>query len=355
MNTKPSSQSYPKLCLIVPCYNEEDALPAFFESVLHRMEAATSGAWQILCVDDGSSDRTSEVITREHLLDPRVVGIRLSRNFGHQAAVSTGLAFAKGEYIGVTDCDLQDPIEVLIQLYEASRQEQLDVCYGVRGRRDAPLFLRFAYSAFYRLIARFASYHWPEDAGDFCVMSARCHAVLVSLPEHSRMIRGLRAWVGFKQAGIRYDRPARLHGKSKYSLGRLCALALQGLVASSSIPLRLATIMGLGMSAFSGLFGLIVVINRLIPRFTILGYWVGANPGVTTLLVFLAFVVGALFLCLGIIGEYLIVMFQEVKARPTAVVEAILGNVQKNSTAVHVNDIGTVVREIGKYEAVSGS
>jgi dolichol-phosphate mannosyltransferase len=322
---------------------------------LHRIDAATGGAWQILCVDDGSIDGTSGVISREHLSDPRVVGIRLSRNFGHQAAVATGLAFAKGEYIGVIDCDLQDPIEVLMRLYETARQEQLDVCYGVRGRRDAPFFLRFAYSAFYWLIKRFASYHWPEDAGDFCVMSARCHAVLISLPEHSRMIRGLRAWVGFKQAGIRYDRPARLHGESKYSLGRLCALAMQGLVASSSIPLRLATMMGLGMAAFSALFGLIVVINRLVPRFTVLGYWVGANPGVTTLLVFLSFVVGILFLCLGIIGEYLIVMFQELKARPTAVVEAIIGEVQKNRAADHINDLGSIGREVGSYEAVSGS
>ena len=326
-----------RLCLVVPCYNEEDALPALFQDVIPALQSATGGKWQLLCVDDGSKDRTFELIAKQHVIDERVAGIRLSRNFGHQPAIATGLAFARGDYIGIIDADLQDPVAVLVQLYQKATRENLDVCYGVRGRRDAPLFLRIAYSLFYRIIDRLADHEWPRDTGDFCVISRRCHRVLLSLPEHSRMIRGLRAWVGFRQDGLRYDRPARSHGHTKYSIRRLCALAIQGLIAFSSVPLRVATLIGLVMAGFSVLFGLFVLINRLLPRVTVLGYWVGANPGVTTILIFGSFITSMMFLCMGVMGEYLIVMFQELKQRPTAVVGDILGVLQKNELAANVN------------------
>ena len=311
-------------------------LPAFLQTVVPELDRATGGAWRIICIDDGSKDNTFSIIAQEHFSDARISGVRLSRNFGHQAAVSVGLAYAEGEYIGVIDCDLQDPIEVLIQLYRKALEEELDVCYGVRGRRDAPVFLRFAYSLYYRIIERLAEHRWPKDAGDFCVMSARCHKVLLALPEHSRMMRGLRSWIGFKQSGLSYDRPARLHGTSKYNLRKLCALALQGLVAFSNVPLRLASITGLLMGCFSMLFGVLVLVNRLFPTFTLLGYWVGANPGIATLSCFLAFVFSILFICVGIIGEYLIVLLQEAKGRPTAVVESVLGSAQMNDAVRHV-------------------
>ncbi len=312
-------------------------LPAFFRAVIPELEAATGGSWQIVCVDDGSRDETFATIAREHMADPRIIGVRLSRNFGHQAAVSAGLAFAAGDYVGVIDCDLQDPVEVLVQLYNKARHENLDVCYGIRARRDAPLYLRLGYSLYYRIIERLAEHHWPKDAGDFCVMSRRCHQILIALPEHSRMMRGLRSWVGLKQAGLSYDRPKRLHGVSKYNIPRLIALATQGLIAFSNIPLRLASLIGLTMGAFSMLFGLLVVINRFFPKFTIVGYWVGANPGVTTVLCFLALVFSILFVSVGIIGEYLSVLLQEVKRRPTAVVECVLGGADRNALAGHVS------------------
>lgn len=329
-------------CLVVPCYNEDEMLPAFFAAVVPRLSAAMGSSWRIVCVDDGSRDETFSIIAREHLADHRITGIRLSRNFGHQAAVSVGLAFAAGDYVGVIDCDLQDPVDVLVQLYEKAREEHLDVCYGIRASRDAPLFLRMCYSAFYSFAEHMADHHWPRDAGDFCVMSARCHQVLVSLPEHSRMIRGLRSWVGFKQAGFPYDRPARLHGSSKYNLRRLWALAAQGIVAFSNIPLRMASIIGLCMGVFSVIFGILVVINRFFPRFTVLGYWVGQNAGVTSVLCFLALVFSILFTSIGIIGEYLGVLLQEVKQRPTAVVESVLGDVRKNALAAHITHLGEI-------------
>jgi dolichol-phosphate mannosyltransferase len=318
------------LCLIVPCYNEEEMLPTFFEVVVPELDKATNGSWRIVCVDDGSRDNTFAIIAQRHAAEPRITGVRLSRNFGHQAAVSVGLAYASGDYIGVIDCDLQDPIHVLIQLYQKALDEKLDVCYGIRGRRDASFLLKFAYFLFYRVIERMAEHSWPKDAGDFCIMSARCNRVLLSLPEQSRMMRGLRSWVGFKQAGLAYDRPARLHGTTKYNFSRLLALAMQGLIAFSSIPLRLASLVGIAMAVFSVVFALLVLVNRLMPRFTVFSYWVGANPGTTTILIAGSFISSILFLSLGIIGEYLVVMLQEIKRRPTAIVQSIIGDICRN-------------------------
>jgi polyisoprenyl-phosphate glycosyltransferase len=323
----------PRLCIVVPCYNEEEMLDAFFEAVMPALEEATDGEWAILCVDDGSRDATGSVISQWHRRDSRISGVRLSRNFGHQAALSVGLAYARGEYIGIMDCDLQDPPEVLADLYRACLRDELQVCYGVRGRRDAPWFLRAGYSMFYRMVQRAADHDWPRDAGDFCVLSARCQLALLALPEQSRMLRGLRSWVGFRQAGIAYDRPARLRGKSKYNPTKLTALALQGLISFSSVPLRLASLMGLAMGAFSILFGVLALLNRLFPRFTLLGYWVGANPGTATMLVFLSFTLSVLFTCLGIIGEYLVLLLQEIKRRPAAIVASVIGNARPYDSA----------------------
>jgi polyisoprenyl-phosphate glycosyltransferase len=324
------------LCVIVPCYNEQDMLPTFLTTVVPALEDATGGRWAIVCVNDGSSDATHEVLAGWHLRDHRVSSVHLSRNFGHQAAVSVGLVYARGEHIGIMDSDLQDPVEVLVELYRTCLREGLEVCFGIRGRREAPWPLRVAYSAFYRIIHRVADHSWPKDAGDFCVMSARCQSVLLTLPEQSRMLRGLRSWVGFKQRGISYQRPARSRGTSKYNMARLMSLALQGLIAFSSIPLRLASVMGALMGLSSILFGILVLINRLVPRFTMLHYWVGANPGVATVLVFLSFTLSILFFCIGIIGEYLVVLLQETKKRPAAIVATVIGDVSLHPSSFSV-------------------
>ena len=318
------------LCVVVPCFNEEEVMPKFFETVPPILDATTEGAWKLLFVDDGSTDRTANAIEEAHLRDPRITCLQLSRNFGHQAALAAGLAFAEGEYIGIIDCDLQDPVDVLVQLYQRAQVAGLDVCYGIRSRRDGPFHLKLAYTLYYKIIERLAEHHWPRDAGDFCVMSARCHRVLLSLPEYSRMLRGLRSWVGFRQEGLPYHRPARLYGQTKYSLRKLIRLAMQGLIAFSSIPLRLSTTIGGLLGVGSLVFGFLVLLNRLLPKFTVLGYWVGANPGVATIVCFLSVVVSVGFLCLGVLGEYMIVLLQEIKRRPTAVVAATLGDLRKN-------------------------
>jgi polyisoprenyl-phosphate glycosyltransferase len=209
----------------------------------------------------------------------------------------------------------------------------LDVCYGIRERREAPLYLRAAYSLFYLIINRAADHAWPRNVGDFCVMSTRCQKALLSLPEKSRMLRGLRSWVGFRQSGIRYDRPARSRGTSKYNIPRLMGLALQGLISFSHIPLRLASFLGLGMGVFSILFGVLILVNRLWPQFTLFGFWVGTNAGVATILVFVAFTLSVLFVCLGIVGEYLIVLLQEIKGRPAAIVASGIGDLRPHEVA----------------------
>jgi glycosyltransferase involved in cell wall biosynthesis len=326
---------------MVPCFNEEEMLPVFFAKVIPELDQATGGRWTILCVDDGSHDATFRIISQWRQRDPRVSGVRLSRNFGHQAALSVGLAYARGEYIGIMDCDLQDPVEVLVELYRACVADNLDVCLGIRQKRDAPFFLRAAYSAFYSLIQRAADHDWPRDAGDFSVISERCQRVLLALPEQSRMLRGLRSWIGFRQSGIRYNRPARLHGTTKYNLRKLTALAMQGLISFSTVPLRLASIIGIGMGFFSVLFGTLILINRLFPRFSLLGYWVGANAGTATVLVFLAFALSVLFVCLGILGEYLIVLLQEIKKRPAAIVASVIGDVRPHESAYGIVEATT--------------
>jgi dolichol-phosphate mannosyltransferase len=308
-------------------------LPAFFDALVPALERLTDGQWTILCVDDGSRDATFATIAEWHHRDKRISGVGLSRNFGHQAALSVGLAYAHGQYIGIMDCDLQDPVHVFVELYRKCVQEDLDVCFGVRGQREAPLFLRIAYSVFYRLITKVADHEWPRDAGDFCVMSARVHRSLLALPEQYRMLRGLRAWVGFQQAGISYARPARLRGISKYNIPRLVSLALQGLISFSHVPLRLASFLGLGMAAFSILFGAVILLNRLLPHVTLFGYWVGANAGIATVLVFVSITVSVLFMCLGIVGEYLIVLLQEIKRRPSAIIASVAGELRANESA----------------------
>ena len=322
-----------RLCVIVPCYNEEEMLPVFFDAVIPALELATYGQWSILCVDDGSQDATFATIANWNQRDHRISGVRLSRNFGHQAALSVGMAYACGEYVAIMDCDLQDPPAILAELYRTCLRDELDVCYGIRERREAPLHLRAAYWLFYLIVNRAADHAWPRNVGDFCVMSARCQRAILSLPEKSRMLRGLRSWVGFRQSGVRYDRPARSRGVSKYNVARLMGLALQGLISFSHIPLRFASLMGLAMGTFSILFGALIAANRLWPQFTLFGFWIGANAGAATILVFIAFTLSVLFVCLGIVGEYLIVLLQEIKGRPAAIVASGVGNLRPHEAA----------------------
>ncbi|MFZ4763715.1 MAG: glycosyltransferase family 2 protein [Roseimicrobium sp.] len=311
----------PKLCVVVPCYNEEESIPVLVEKLVPVLDEETHGAWCILFVDDGSRDATARIIWELHAKDPRYQGVRLSRNFGHQPAVWTGLSHARGECIGVIDCDLQDPPDVLMQLYRKVALEGYDVCSGVRGKREeAPWWLCIAYKVFYRTMKWAAEHDYTLDSGDFCVINARAHRVLKRLGEAAPVHRGLRSWVGFRQGTVTYLRPPRLHGQSKYNLARLFVLAVSNMVNFSTAPLRLATGAGLCMALMTLLAAVLFSVNRFVPSFKPLDYDINANAGTTTIVLYISFIASALFFCLGIIGEYLAVIVKEVKRRPVAII-----------------------------------
>lgn len=317
----PMDGPLPKFCVIVPCYNEEESIPVLVDQLTPALEAGTGGGWTIVFVDDGSTDATARMIWELHAKDPRYVGVRLSRNFGHQPAVATGIRHAAAEVTGIIDCDLQDPVDVLLAMYHKVAAEGFDVCSGVRGKREeAPLWLRFAYRSFYRIMGAISEHHWTLDSGDFSVFSRRVHLAILRLPEATPVLRGLRSWVGFRQTTLVYQRPPRRHGHSKYNLWRLTGLAINNIVNFSSAPLRIATMGGLSMGlltlAAAGLFTL----NRFVPSFRPFGYDINVHAGTATVVLYLSFIASGLFFCLGIIGEYLGVIIKEVKARPVAIV-----------------------------------
>lgn len=333
--------SKPQLSIVIPCFNEEECLPHTLAELTPALDAAVDGSWELVLVDDGSRDGTIQIIAEAHRADSRIRGVSLSRNFGHQAAIATGLAFASGRHVGIIDADLQDPVSVLVELYQNVAGGKCDISVGRRNKRDAPLLLRIGYRVFYKAINRLSVPPWPRDAGDFCVFNQRVHEVLLGLPERARTLRGLRSWVGFRQSFVAYDRPARTHGSSKYNLWRLGGLALDSFVAFSNVPLRLASIVGISMSFGTIAIAALFLLNRLFPQATLLGYWVGANPGVTTVVLYLSFIASILFFCLGIIGEYVLLLLREVQGRPTAIVDTLVGLAPGPRT--QANHLGTTL------------
>ncbi len=336
-----------QLSLVIPCFNEQDALPHLLEALIPVLEREVGPCWELILVDDGSSDRTLELIAQANVKDPRIKGVSLSRNFGHQPAVACGLAFASGEAVGLMDSDLQDSPDVLAQLFHKVRDEGFDVAYAVREKRDASFVKNFFYRNFYRLMRGVSEHEWSEDSGDFSVFHRRVHRTILGLPESVRVLRGLRSWVGFKQCAVPVARPARAHGTTKYSFTRLFSLGLSSITGFSYVPLRIASIIGIGMAFVSLLLGGLFILNRLFPKFTLLNYYIGASPGITTMIVLLLGVASMLFLCLGVIGEYLIVMLKELKRRPTAIARSIIGNLQPTASDT-ILSVPEITATIGK-------
>jgi polyisoprenyl-phosphate glycosyltransferase len=311
--------------LVVPILNEEAVLPLLFHELTSHLDGWVHGSWEVILIDDGSSDRSRELMLAQNQHDERFKSLILSRNFGHQPAIATGLAWAAGHFVGVIDADLQDPLEVLRKLYEACASEKANIAFGVRTTRDAPFLLQMGYRAFYRFMNRFSDHPWPLDAGDFCVLDRKALKILQSMPESTRILRGLRSWIGLRQVAVSYARPRRRAGTSKYNLGRLARLASDSVVGFSALPLQLGVWCGLSMSALCLLLMFLFLLNRLFPRFTLLGYYLGANPGIATIVILLSLVSAINFLCLGIIGQYVAVVLKEVKRRPQAIVESVVG------------------------------
>jgi dolichol-phosphate mannosyltransferase len=324
--------------VIIPVYNEEEILPKLFPALTAAFDFWVNGFWEVIFVDDGSTDRTAVLIAQHNASDPRFKSVRLSRNFGHQAAVSSGLVFAAGRYIGVIDADLQDPIDILRAMYEACRTEACNVAYGVRRKREVPFLLDLSYKTFYRFMNRFSDYPWPVDAGDFCVIDRRALLLLLRLPESARILRGLRSWIGLRQMAFSYERPKRAAGRSKYNLVRLIRLAVDSIVGFSLAPLQFAVVAGLCTSFFCVLITGLFLLNRLLPEFTLFGYSVGASPGIATVVILVSFLSAINFFCLAIMGQYLAMVLREAKRRPQAIVQELIGEVRRQQAAYPVHD-----------------
>jgi dolichol-phosphate mannosyltransferase len=248
-----------KISIIVPCFNEEAVLPELFGRL--AQVASTWGMdYEILCVDDGSRDRTWELLKAQDQKDARWKCLSFARNFGHQTAVSAGLFYAKGDVVVVIDADLEDPPEDISRLLEKWR-EGYDVVYAIRQKRKEGLFKRACYWAFYRIMARLVAFEIPLDSGDFCLINRRVVDTINAMPERNRFVRGLRAWSGFRQTGVAYERAARFAGSPKYNFSKLVKLATDGIFSFSTVPLRVATYLGLAVSACA-FFGVVFTLAQ---------------------------------------------------------------------------------------------
>ncbi len=317
------------LSVVVPCFNEQEVLKLTHRRLIEALGDNGKFDLEILYVNDGSRDGTEEILFDLADVDSRVKVISFSRNFGHQSAITAGLNYAVGDIVAVIDADLQDPPE-LIESMIAKWQEGFDVVYGVRTSRKEGFFKQLSYKVFYRLYRFFVRIETPLDSGDFALLDRRIVDLLNSLPEKNRFIRGLRAWIGFRQTGWVYEREARAAGDPKYNLQKLIKLAFDGIFNFSTTPLTVIFIVGVITSLMSVVATFVYLIAR-IGSYNIFGYSPGDVPGFTTLIIVILFFSGIQLISLGIIGEYLGRLYQEAKKRPTYVVKETRGEISTAS------------------------
>jgi dolichol-phosphate mannosyltransferase len=306
-----------KLSIVVPCYNEEACLNALHERLGAAARKSFGDNYEILLVNDGSKDRSWPMMRELAASDPHLVAVNLSRNHGHQLALTAGLDLARGDVILVIDADLQDPPELLPEMLETMRREGADVVYGVRkSRAGETAFKRATAHGFYRLLARATEVDIPLDAGDFRLMTRRALDVLLAMPEQARFIRGMVAWIGFKQVPIAYHRDVRFAGDTKYPLSKMLRFAFDALTGFSSAPLKLASHAGLALSIGSVLIVLYIIYA-----------WVaGKSVQGWTSLMLVVVVVGAVqMFVLALMGEYIGRLYNEAKRRPLYIVQEIAG------------------------------
>ncbi|HTR83790.1 MAG TPA: glycosyltransferase family 2 protein [Reyranella sp.] len=309
------TETCPALSVVAPCFNEEGVLPEF----LRRTGAVLDGlglSAEIVLVDDGSRDRSWELMTAAAAADRRIVAVRLMRNHGHQLALTAGLSICRGERILIIDADLQDPPELLPEMLKLLEQGA-DVVYGQRRERAGEsLFKRATAAAFYRLIGRMTDVEIPLDAGDFRLLTRRVLDLLLAMPERHRFIRGMVAWIGGKQVPIVYDRAPRAAGESKYPVSKMIRFAADAITAFSVVPLMASMTIGWIMAAVGFAFFV----------YSIVGWLLHATlPGWTSLMAAVGLLGGMQFLMLGIIGAYLGRLYDQSKGRPLFMIRDIVG------------------------------
>ena len=301
--------------LVVPVFNEEEVLGAFYERTSRALGSIESMSYELIFIDDGSRDTSYEQLAAFAARDPHVRVIKFSRNFGHQIAISAGIDHARGDCVAVIDADLQDPPEVLADMVSQWKQG-FDVVYGVRSDRAGETRLKlWTASMFYKMLGRLTNIHIPANVGDFRLMSRRVIDQVKTLREKDRFVRGLVSWVGFRQTGVTYQRDARYAGETKYPFRKMLKFSFDGITSFSTLPLKLATWMGTITALIAVIYLLGVVVQKL------LGYTV---QGWATIMVAMLFMGSVQLICLGILGEYVGRIFNEVKPRPMYVVEEIL-------------------------------
>jgi polyisoprenyl-phosphate glycosyltransferase len=305
----------PTVSVVVPCYNEEAGIAAFHRCLARVMDQL-SETWEVIYVNDGSRDATLWRMQDLHRTDPHVAIVNLTRNFGKEIALTAGLDHARGAAVVVIDADLQDPPEVIPELVAAWREGN-DVVYGQRRVRHGETWLKRATAdLFYRLMQRLGRMQMPRDAGDFRLMSRRVVDAVLSMRERHRFMKGLFAWVGFPSKAVPYDRAPRHAGRTSWNYWRLWNLALEGITSFSIMPLKVATYLGLLVAIFAAVY-----IIQLIVRTLVFGNPVAGYPSLMAVVLFLG---GVQMVVLGVIGEYLGRVFNEVKQRPLYLVESVL-------------------------------
>ena len=314
----------PALSIVVPCYNEAACLEMLHARVSAAAKAAVGEDYEILFVNDGSRDESWPVMQRLSAADPRLVAINLSRNHGHQLALTAGLDLCAGAQILIIDADLQDPPELLSDMRTTMADQQADVVYAVRRKRDGEsIFKKVTAAAFYRVLDRVTDTPIPLDTGDFRLMSRRALDAFLSLPEQARFIRGMVAWIGFRQVPFLYDRAERHAGESKYPLGKMIRFALDAVTGFSTAPLRFASHVGLALTGASLLLFVYIAI----------GFFTGsAVQGWTSTMLVVVLLGAVQMFVLGMIGEYLGRLYVESKRRPLYLVADVAGPVLGRAT-----------------------
>lgn len=310
------------ISIVIPVFNEQETLQTLYDRVAIASQL-WNDEWEMVLIDDGSTDKSLDILERLYYQDSRVKVISFSRNFGHQTAVSAGLRYTKGDAVVVMDGDLQDPPEQIIHFLDKWRKGY-EVVYAIRKKRKEIWFKRLAYYCFYRLLAWMSSIEIPLDSGDFCLMDRVIVDCLNSMPEKNRFVRGLRAWIGYRQIGIPYERSTRLAGEVKYTFRKLVRLAFDGLINFSYRPLQLVGSFGILVALFSFVGTFYVLLARFFD-IEVNGYSVRDLPGYTSLILSILFIGGVQLISIGILGEYIGRIFDEVKQRPLYIVRKQLG------------------------------
>lgn len=313
----------PGLSIVVPCYNEEACLAALHERLTAAAHSAVGTDYEIVLINDGSRDGSWPMMRQLAEVDPRVLAINLSRNHGHQLALTAGLDLCGGDKILIIDADLQDPPELLPVMLQTMHEEEADVVYGVRkSRRGETAFKRATAHGFYRLLSRATEVDIPVDTGDFRLMTRRALDALLAMPEQARFIRGMVAWIGFRQVPLAYDRDERFAGETKYPLKKMIRFALDALTGFSSAPLKLASFAGFALSIGSVLLMLYILVAFLS----------GVNvPGWTSLMLVVVILGAVQMFVLALMGEYIGRLYNEVKHRPLYIVQEVAGEARQHA------------------------